>query len=47
VAHHAGIQAVIDDLNARSDDLRCELLANSRELRAIVINAIKTAIPAD
>ena len=42
----ANVNARFDDVNARIDDLRRELLADIRELRAIVIDAIKTATPA-
>ncbi len=40
------VNARFDNVNARIDDLRRELLAEIRELRAIVIDAIKAATPA-
>ena len=42
----ANVNARFDDVNARIDNLRRELLADIRELRALVIDAIKVATPA-
>ena len=40
------MNARFDEVNARIDNLRRELLADIRELRALVIDAIKVATPA-
>ena len=43
---NARVDALTASVNARFDNLRRELLAEIRELRAVVIDAIKAATPA-